>query len=280
MAGPWWGPAAIGAGGSLLGGLLGGGGGGGAEAPYSIGTSSQFGSGGSSQSSYSQSTSSTKVFPDIVWPEQAGHLGSLYSQAMGKGGVDPGIYNLFNQGAGALGNIASGLPVNPMMDAYANRMGEQFREQIMPSIQGSAIQAGGFGGSRQGIAEGQAATGFQRNMQDFARELYGQDLQASLTAAMGIPSMIGAGLGIPWYNMQQQAGILGQPVVLDQGSKSKSQSTSYSSGSSSQVSGGSSRTVSGPDRSWVEGGGRTPPPSNQPSGGGGTYSWRSTGEGR
>lgn len=53
-------------------------------------------------------------------------------------------------------NIASNPAVTGMMDANRMRAVQALQEDMLPAIRGGAIAAGQLGGSRQGIAEGQA----------------------------------------------------------------------------------------------------------------------------
>lgn len=77
---------------------------------------------------------------------------------------------------------------NPYLQTYMSAalhpLQQQYNTQIMPGIAGDAITAGGFGGSRQGIAEGLAAQGLQQSSGDvvarMASEGYGQGLTAML----------------------------------------------------------------------------------------------------
>ncbi|MFQ5741999.1 MAG: hypothetical protein ACE5HV_00240 [Acidobacteriota bacterium] len=88
-----------------------------------------------------------------------------------------------------------------------------FTQQTLPNIRQGAISAGQFGGSRQGIAEGLAAQGFQQQVGDVSATLANQAFQSGLealtrslifapqTAQLGLlPSSITAGVG-----QQQQA---------------------------------------------------------------------------
>lgn len=77
---------------------------------------------------------------------------------------------------------------NPAMQSYMEAalrpLNSQFSNVTMPGIAGDAITAGGYGGSRQGIAEGLAAQGLSQASGDttakIASEGYGQGLQAML----------------------------------------------------------------------------------------------------
>ena len=108
-------------------------------------------------------------------------------------------------------------------------------EQILPGIRGGAIGAGGYGGSRQGIAEGIAGRGALQSIGDTTANIYsqayGQGLNAMQgglqtapqTAALGLlPSQIMQQIGqeqrlAPLQQLQNYQGLLGGPVVLGGG---------------------------------------------------------------
>lgn len=84
---------------------------------------------------------------------------------------DPGIWNpQFNTGT------------RSAIDAATRPLYDQLTETVLPNVRGGAITAGGFGGSRQGIAEGLAAGRTQRAAGDTAakivEDLYGANLNA------------------------------------------------------------------------------------------------------
>jgi len=62
---------------------------------------------------------------------------------------------------------------------------EQFREQILPGIQGDAINSGGFGGTRQGIASGIAGGKATQAAADIASRMASENYQAGLGAMVG-----------------------------------------------------------------------------------------------
>lgn len=124
-------------------------------------------------------------------------------------------------------DVASNPALQGYMQAATQPLQQQLLEQILPSIGGGAIQAGGYGGSRQGIAEGQAigrylqeagnitgrmageAYGQERQLQQAAPQLLAQGMQMGLLA----PELMGQ------VGQQQQAaqqGILQEAFTLDQ----------------------------------------------------------------
>jgi len=58
-------------------------------------------------------------------------------------------------------------------------------EQILPSIRGGAIGAGGFGGSRQGIAEGIASRGALKQIGDTTANIFSNAYEQGLNALQG-----------------------------------------------------------------------------------------------
>jgi len=93
---------------------------------------------------------------------------------------------------------------NPYLSRYADAMArpitQNLTERILPSIRSDAIGSGGYGGSRQGIAEGIAARGAAEAIGDRTAGLYsqayGQGLNAMQGAAGMLPGYAAANLGI------------------------------------------------------------------------------------
>jgi hypothetical protein len=171
----------------------------------------------SGSSNESQQTSS-------VWGEQSPYLQDLYQQgAAALGGFTP------NQGIAdqALGAWQGQL--NPQQNPYLNDMTQTFRDQLGQANQASGGQAaalGGYGGGRQGVAEHLNAQSFQSNVGNFLGQQYqGDQNRASQALGMG-----GQVLGLQPYQQQQQAlqnqaGLVGGPTVLGEGSSSGSSSS-------------------------------------------------------
>lgn len=185
-----------------------------------------------------------------------GQAGNMYAGGGGQAAGQQGMAQYGNmlgqaqgynqQGAAALNDPRFLGQNNPQMQAYANQIGQQFNQQIMPGLRGDAMLTGGYGGSRAGIAQGTAAGQAQRNLQDFGAQLYGQDQQYNLQRAQGLnqnAAMAGTlgeaygqlgqfGMSLPWYNLQQYAGLLGNPIMEDLGGTGTTSSSSTGSGRS------------------------------------------------
>ena len=102
-------------------------------------------------------------------------------------------------------------------EAAIRPISEQFTQSILPNIRQSAVTAGGFGGSRQGIAEGIASQAFLRQVGDTSAQLqseaFGQGLDLfgrALFAAPGtaqlalLPTQIQEAVGIQQQQLQQR----------------------------------------------------------------------------
>lgn len=106
------------------------------------------------------------------------------------------IYNAMNAGnsatAGGLNFLTGGAVLDPSTNPWLKSATEaairpaveNFQNVILPSIAGDAISAGGFGGTRQQIAEGLAAQGLQRTIGDTASRIY-SDAYGQGLGAMG-----------------------------------------------------------------------------------------------
>ena len=68
------------------------------------------------------------------------------------------------------------------VDAAIRPLTENFQNVVLPGIRGEAITAGGFGGSRQGIAEGLAAQGLTRQVGDVSSTIQANAFQQALDA--------------------------------------------------------------------------------------------------
>ena len=223
--------------------------GGGAQGNFSYDESSSFG--GSASSGSDQMTS--QVFPDQVWGQQAPFFQNLWGQGAGmlsSGGAQQQGQDVFNMGAQGYNQLMNP-GSNPMIDIYAQDLGRAFNQEIMPGINRSAMGGNMIGGSRQGVAEGLAAGEMGRNLQNFGGQQYAGDMQRMLGATGQLPGFGNFGMGIPWFNMQQMSGLLGAPVVLDQGSYAQS----TGSQKSSSADGSSSFGYSTPDEDRIPGAG-------------------------
>ncbi len=73
---------------------------------------------------------------------------------------------------------------NPYMSQMGADLQRQFNENLtrstLPALRGGAMQAGGVGGSRQGIAEGLAAAGSNTGAASAVTNLFGQDYQSQM----------------------------------------------------------------------------------------------------
>lgn len=96
-----------------------------------------------------------------------------------------------------------GAGANPMTNPYFQQMQDAIvrnsvkgLSQALPSIDAGAVQAGGYGGSRQGIAQGMAFDTFSQNMIDrlaqMGSEAYNQGQETQSRALALAPSTMGA----------------------------------------------------------------------------------------
>lgn len=186
--------------------------------------------GGSRQSQQSEQQSR-------VWEGQAPFLQNLYARA------DALQQQQFGQtGQIARQNLApiqaAGFPawqqavsgqVNPaQLSAGLEAMGTQFSRETLPQIRGGAMQSGGLGGSRQGIAEGLAAGELARQQRGLFADLSGQASQRQMGALQLAPSMFDLSMAptrAEWLPLQMGAGALGGTTVLGSGSSSGSGSS-------------------------------------------------------
>lgn len=161
------------------------------------------------------------------------------------------LSDMLSQSTGAWGQALSVDPSqNPYFqsayDAATQPLIQQFQEEILPSIGSSALSAGGYGGTRQGLAEGRAAEGLVRTLGDIGSTMgmdaYTQGLRSRMSALGMTPQMATLGTlpsrymtgteqdllgrqlggyqvgmqqyGIPWQQMSQIGSMFGGPTVL------------------------------------------------------------------
>jgi hypothetical protein len=126
-----------------------------------------------------------------------------------------------NQAAGGLQNLLQP-GVDPMLGVYAQQIGDQFRNQVMPQISQQAQLAGGLGSSRQGLAEGTAAGMAQQNLQNFGAQLYGENANRAMQSAGILGDMSKMYGQMPFSGLQGYAGVIGGPAILGGGGSSSS----------------------------------------------------------
>jgi hypothetical protein len=232
------------------------------------------GIGGNRSSQSQESAGTNQGFGSGINLGQENQLQNLWAQAGAVndiGGQQQLGYNAYNQAQGlgqqaynALGgqnmqnafgtlNQLQNPGADPMMGVYGRQIGQQFNEQIMPGLRGDAMVGGGYGGSRAGIAQGLAGARAGQQLQDFGAQLYGQNQDRRLQAANASGALSGQisqqyagmadqaqqlgqfGMGIPWYNLQQYAGLLGGPAMQDLGAYGSTESSGRGSSSGFQA---------------------------------------------
>jgi hypothetical protein len=175
--------------------------------------------------------------------------GSQYSQDMMSN-----QNNLFSQGQNMLG----GLQNNPYMqggyqqsDAATGQISALI--SLLDTQQGrmnqqagqGAVQSGGFGGGRQGVAEGIIGEGAQAALSQGAGQIMGQDMQnqlgqaglyaqsmmGGLNSLQGMFGLGGSGYQAQWAPLQNQFGLMGQNMIKST-SASKGDSFGYNAPSS------------------------------------------------
>lgn len=163
-----------------------------------------------------------------VWQDQVPFLQSLYSTASSE------ISRLLGQDSQyeapaleAWRNMLGGGGTNPALAARIKdaqgMAAEGFAENILPAIQGAAIDTGSLGGSRGGIAAGMAGREAVREQSRIAEGMTYQDYNAqqqrilqALNLTGGLNSLSQSSLN-PLLALAQ---ILGRPTTLSSGSSS------------------------------------------------------------
>lgn len=93
-----------------------------------------------------------------------------------------------NAAPGAMGPTMAGYQRSPYLDQMAARItqqsGQALNEQALPGIRSQAVASGGYGGSRQGIAEGLAIGRSNEALQGTLANLYNTDYQQDRNRAL------------------------------------------------------------------------------------------------
>lgn len=104
--------------------------------------------------------------------------------------------------------------VQNMMQSNAFNLNRNLQENLLPSVRGGALAAGGVGGSRQGIAEGLAMRGTQDALANANAQTmmgaYGQGLDAQGRALAMAPQSMN--LGMMPMNVMSQVGAYNQGI--------------------------------------------------------------------
>jgi hypothetical protein len=156
-----------------------------------------------------------------------GAANGLFGQAAG---MAPGVSNAFNNAAGAYGmgagaqagmlpgansnfaflsnaaNVAENPYVNAQADAMTRRLNQNFREQLLPSINQGANQVNALGSSRHALAQAQGSERTQEQLARGLADLYGGAYQSGLGAQQTALGQTGAML----RNQLAPADALGQ----------------------------------------------------------------------
>ena len=156
------------------------------------------------------------------------------NNGVSSGGVAGGAAGGYSGGVASSGGSAS---FNPTMNPYLQQMGDMmagtmtnnWQRKVQPQIASQAIAAGGYGGSRQGVAEANSANDLNMGIGSALANLYGQGYGQGLNYDLGQQNlglgyanldrninndnlnwqMQGANLGLNIYDRQQQANQLG-----------------------------------------------------------------------
>ena len=125
-----------------------------------------------------------------------------------------------NQAQNALGfalnapNIAANPYVQDMMGLNERMLNRNLQENILPGIDSGAVQAGAYGGSRQGIAQGQAIRGTQEAIGNanaqMAMDAYGKGLGAQGIALGMAPNI--ANFGFMPMDVMSQTGAYNRGI--------------------------------------------------------------------
>ena len=132
--------------------------------------------------------------------------------------------------------------IKAQTDSLRSGLGRLFTDEINPAIENRAIASGGFGGGRQGVAQGVAAgqlgDAFTQGLGDITARANAQ-AQVAIGAAPGLAEAGVTAAGAPsqfgFDQLGQFAGLVGAPTIL---------ATGETFGSTGSVSTGGSQSIS------------------------------------
>jgi hypothetical protein len=153
-----------------------------------------------------------------------GYQGDLYAQltpeqlatiqsAMGMSGLAPeAVGQAFSLGQSMLAGDFLNPETNPYLQNYMNAattgVTEQFQRNVLPSLASGAVMSGGYGGSRQGVAEGLASGEYTQSVSDMLSNILMQNYSQERQNQMNTPAFLSQALGMgqQGLNMGYQAG--------------------------------------------------------------------------
>jgi hypothetical protein len=111
---------------------------------------------------------------------------------------------------------------NPYLQSYMqaaiNPLQQNLMEQILPGLRSGAVASGGYGGSRQGIAEGQSVGRYLQQAGDITSQMAGQAYDAERGRMMQGGDIVQQGMGLQAMQPQMLAQV-GQAEQADQQAK-------------------------------------------------------------
>lgn len=120
------------------------------------------------------------TFQNISTPQT-----SLRAARAGQGALDP---------TRAMQSMLSGRPDNPYLDqqaaAITGQLTRNLNENVMPGLRSEALASGQYGGSRQGIAEGLAASRLNQDLAPALTNLYGTAFENAQQRKFGTASQL------------------------------------------------------------------------------------------
>ncbi len=193
--------------------------------------------------------SSEQQSESYISPDQLPFLADMWNTAIGatnvaggaadasavQGATMPGLQQGFNNTL-ALTDPTS--QIQAQTASLQEGLGNMFQTQLMPAIAGNSISAGGFGGGRQGVAEGVAAgqlgSAFTQGLGDIVANANSTAIGAASTLPGMTQNMFQTAAAGNMGGLDQLARlsqILGSPTVLNRGSgSSRNSSQSVSAG--------------------------------------------------
>jgi hypothetical protein len=119
--------------------------------------------------------------------------------------------------SGALLDPATNPVLGAQTSAAIRPLAQSLATDVLPNVRGEAVQAGQFGGSRQGIAEGLAIRDFTQQAGDIATNLQANNFNQGLAAMLSaFDSTLGAGVaGVDTALSEGVRSLFAAPTLAD-----------------------------------------------------------------
>lgn len=169
--------------------------------------------GGGSQTVTQQLDPQTQKYVDFLRQQAQGYAAGRYPLPQEVQNAQGQYGQYANAGALGLGSLTGQNQafMNPYLQ-FTNPLFDELRQKSLQAVGGAATQAGAYGGSRQGVAQGQAVSDIANQQAAYNVQGFNDAQQRALAAANLGFGAIGAGAFLPQQYASGQLGLLNQGI--------------------------------------------------------------------